>query len=94
MENNANSDYKWYIIVTGLEPRTIQATTECGFTLKRVRDMTRTYRHYGSVQKLLVALFKLVWNTQKSKWKIFFEYWGKMLLNIEKVLMKISEEQL
>ena len=23
----------------------IQATIECGFTLKRVRDMTRTYRH-------------------------------------------------
>ena len=23
----------------------IQATIECGFTLKRVRDMTRTYSH-------------------------------------------------
>ena len=36
---------------TGLEPTTtskefldIQATVECGFTLKRVRDMIRTYR--------------------------------------------------
>ena len=25
---------------------TIQATIECGFTLERVRDMTRTYRQY------------------------------------------------
>ena len=25
----------------------IQATIECGFTLKRVRDMTRTYSHSG-----------------------------------------------
>ena len=24
----------------------IQATVECGFTLKRVRDMTRTYTHF------------------------------------------------
>ena len=26
----------------------IQATIECGFTLKRVRDMTRTYSHFGN----------------------------------------------
>ena len=30
----------------------IQATIECGFTLKRVRDMTRTYSH-NRVSKIL-----------------------------------------
>ena len=29
----------------GKEFRDIQATIECGFTLKRVRDMIRTYNH-------------------------------------------------
>ena len=42
---------------------------------------------------MLTALFKLVWNTQKSKWTILFQDQGKMFLNIEKVLAKISEEQ-
>ena len=27
--------------------------------------------HSGSLQKMLTALFNLVWNTQKSKWTIF-----------------------
>ena len=45
------------------------------------------------VQKMLTALFKLVWNTQKSTWINFFAYQGKMFLNIEKVLLKIREEQ-
>ena len=49
--------------------------------------------HFDSAQKMLTALFKLVWNTQKSTWTIFFKYQGKMFLNIEKVLVKISEEQ-
>ena len=26
----------------------------------------------GSLQKMLTALFNLVWNTQNSKWTIFF----------------------
>ena len=29
----------------------IQATIECGFTLRRVRDMTRTYRQVSSIRK-------------------------------------------
>ena len=46
------------LTATGLEPKTtyfvnehstiwptIQATIECGFTLKRIRDMTKTYSH-------------------------------------------------
>ena len=49
--------------------------------------------HSGSVKKMLTASFKLVLNTQKTTWTIFFEYQGKMFLNIEKVLVKISEEQ-
>ena len=48
--------------------------------------------HSGSVQKILTALFKFVWNTEKSKWTNLFEYQGKMFLNIEKVLAKISEK--
>ena len=28
--------------------------------------------HSGSLQKVLTALFNFVWNTQKSKWPIFF----------------------
>ena len=47
--------------------------------------------HSGSLQKMLTALFNLVWNTQKSIWTIFFECQGKVFLSIEKVLEKISE---
>ena len=42
---------------------------------------------------MLPALFKLVWNTQKSTWTSIFEYQGKVFLNIEKVLVKVNEEQ-
>ena len=49
--------------------------------------------HSGGLQKMLAALFNLLWNTQKSKWTIFFECPGKMFLSIEKVLEKISEDQ-
>ena len=47
----------------------------------------------GCVQKMLTALFKLVWNTQENTWAVFFKYQGKMFFDIEKVLVKISEEQ-
>ena len=49
--------------------------------------------HSGSLQKMLTALFNLVWNTQKSKWAILFECQDKMFLCIEKVLEKISKGQ-
>ena len=50
--------------------------------------------HSGSLQKILTALFNLVWNTQKSvNGECFFECQGKMFLSIEKVLGKISEDQ-
>ena len=42
---------------------------------------------------MLTALFKLVWNTQKSAQTNTFEYQGKMFLIIENVLEKISEGQ-
>ena len=42
--------------------------------------------HSGSLQKMLTALFNLVWNT-------LFKCQGKMFLRIEKVLEKISEDQ-
>ena len=50
--------------------------------------------HFGSVQKMLTALFKIVWNTQKTRLTFFFEWHpGKMFLNIEKDLVKMSSEQ-
>ena len=49
--------------------------------------------HSGSLQKMLTALFNLVWNTQKSIWTIFFECQGKVFLSIEKILEKISQDQ-
>ena len=36
------------VTATGLD---IQATIECGFTLKRVRDMTRTYSQMHRTDK-------------------------------------------
>ena len=42
---------------------------------------------------MLTAFFNFVWNTQKNKWKSFFECPGKMFLSIEKVFKKISEDQ-
>ena len=47
----------------------------------------------GSVKKTLTALFKLIWNTQKSTWTNFLAYQGKTFLSIGKILMKVSEEQ-
>ena len=41
---------------------------------------------------MLTDLFKLVWNTQKATLANLFEYQGKMLFDIEKVLV-ISKEQ-
>ena len=32
----------------------IQATIECGFTLKRVRDMTKTYSHTITICELCI----------------------------------------
>ena len=49
--------------------------------------------HSGSLQKMLTALFNLVWNTWKSKRTIFFDCQGKVFLSIEKILEKISRNQ-
>ena len=50
--------------------------------------------HSGSLQKMLTALFNLVWNTQRSvHGQCFLQCQGKMFLSIEKVLEKISEDQ-
>ena len=61
------------VTATGLEPRTtspsdfalalskefldIQATIECGFSLERVRDMTRTYSLTFSTFKSVISDF-------------------------------------
>ena len=50
--------------------------------------------HSGSLQKMLAALFNLDWNTQKSKWTIFFESQHKVFLSIEKILEKINKDNL
>ena len=44
--------------VSGKEFLDIQATTECRFTLKRIRDMTRTY----SLLVILAIFFTKVFN--------------------------------
>ena len=49
--------------------------------------------HSGSLQKILTALFNLVWNAEQSKWTIIFECQGKIFLSIGKFLEKISEDQ-
>ena len=49
--------------------------------------------NYGSLQKMLTALFNFVWDIQKSKCAISFECPGKTFLSIENVLKKISEDQ-
>ena len=48
--------------------------------------------HSGNSQKMLTALFNLVWNTQKVNGQ-FFEYQGKVFLSIEKVLENMSQDQ-
>ena len=42
---------------------------------------------------MLTALFKLIQNTQKSIWTIFFDCQGKVFLSIEKILEMISQDQ-
>ena len=60
----------------------IQATIECGFTLKRVRDMTRTYR---VVQCALILIsqscncFKLISNKFVAKKLVKELYWVSTL---------------
>ena len=52
----------------------IQATTECGFTLKRVRDMTRTYS-----QKLFTSN-----DDQILRVQIYKKHFSPKLLNFPK----------
>ena len=40
--------------------------------------------HSGSLQKMLTALFNLVWNTWKSKRTIFFDCQGKCFLVLKR----------
>ena len=43
--------------------------------------------HSDSLQRMLTALYKLAWNTQKSACTNSFKYQGKMVLDIENVLV-------
>ena len=49
--------------------------------------------HFGSLQKMLTALFNLVQNTQKSIRTHFLECQGKVFFSIKKILEKISQDQ-
>ena len=49
--------------------------------------------HSDSVEKLLTALIKVVWNIQKSTHFFFLSTKCKVFFNVEKVLVKITEEQ-
>ena len=40
--------------------------------------------HSGSLQKMLTALFNLVWNTQKSKWTIFLNAKARCFLVLKR----------
>ena len=40
--------------------------------------------HSGSLQKMLTALFNLVWNTQKSKWTIFLSAKARCFLVLQR----------
>ena len=40
--------------------------------------------HSSSLQKMLTALFNLVWNTQKSKWTIFLSAKAKCFLVLKR----------
>ena len=50
--------------------------------------------HSGSLQKMSTVLFNLVWNTKKSTGTIFFECQCKVFLSIDRILEKISQDQL
>ena len=62
----------------------IQATIECGFTLKRVRDMTRTYNYKNLFEKIKKSSKKHYQNklekcknNLKTTWKAMKEIIGK-----------------
>ena len=68
--------------------------TSLGFVIVGRPNIICTFLiDYGSLQKILIAFFNFVWNTQQNKWTIFFECPGKMFHIIEKVFKKISEDQ-
>ena len=64
----------------------IQATIECGFTLKRIRDMTRTYRQHlktaartASFTRNLKKFLKN-WNSEQINFVIVLFYHGTLQL--------------
>ena len=51
----------------------IQATIECGFTLKHVHDMTRTYSLEGVLVKIWSILVEVLQVTEVGDWIISFK---------------------
>ena len=66
------------------EFRDIQATIECGFTLKHVRDMTRTYSQILLYQKIQIQI--AFWYRISNTFD-FFESLKILLLNTNTTLM-------
>ena len=57
------------------ELRNIQTTIECEFTLKRVRDMKRTYSQMHRTYKHSEH-FSIVWSVWPNGWVFFYELSG------------------
>ena len=58
--------------VSSKESFDIHATVDCGFTLKRVRDMTRTYRQMQCTDKYS-QLSSIIWSGRPSGWTFLYE---------------------
>ena len=58
--HNVNIMFKWLQLDSSKEFLDIQANIECGFTLKHVRDMTRTY------SQLNIIVFELKKDSRKD----------------------------
>ena len=55
---HTNKPWKNKSVVTSTYRQNKHNFVECGFTLKRVRDMTRTYRSFGQFGQMVECSFK------------------------------------
>ena len=70
-------------------PRDIQATIECGFTLKRVRDMIRIYSEMHGTDKCLKHS-SVVWPVWLDGWVFVYQLCGSGSSTVAVTLSKIS----
>ena len=70
----------------------IQATIECGFTLKRVRDMTRTYSQMHCTDKYSEHS-SIIWLVWPNGWVFVYEVsgsgfessWNHLIILVQKI---------